>query len=269
MKAILFSLVVLGLGCAQVPKEPKPDPLTVLLEKQSDWQAEENELRAQLREAIRAGEEAERRAMDIANDAKDLEEHVERLQAESGKLRNHAQEEAAVRRQAEARLQQLQQHTERQQAEFQKLNGHAKAETKGRKQAEARFQELEQHTGRLQNEFNKLRAHAKATAEGRQKAMTRVQQLEKHAAGVQRQLAAAKKAQHHAQAVTERSQKLERKVALLQRQLNESYRMIEAFAAQTRMLIDLLATPPARNATAKPDQCRKEKCRQPHRARRH
>lgn len=262
MKAILFSLVVLGLGCAQVQKEPKPDPLTVLLEKQADWTAEENELRAQLREAIRAGEEAERRALDIANDAKDLEEHVERLQAETRKLRNHSQEEAAARRQAESRLQQ---HSERQQAEFQKLHGHAKAEAKGRKQAEARLQELEQHTGRIQNEFNKLRTHAKAAAEGRQKAMARVQQLEKHAAGVQRQLAAAKKVHNHAQAAAERSHKLEQKNAVLQRQLNESYRMIEAFAAQTRMLIDLLTTQPSLKAKAQPDHCRNKKSRQPHR----
>ena len=59
MKALLFSFVVLALGCAQVPKKEEPNPLTILLEKQADWLAKENDLRDQLRAAVRTGEEAE------------------------------------------------------------------------------------------------------------------------------------------------------------------------------------------------------------------
>ena len=110
MKALLFSFVVLALGCAQVPKKEEPNPLTVLLEKQADWLAKENDLRDQLREALRTIEEAERRALNIANDAKDLEEHVEWLQAENKKLHGHAQAEVVARHQAQDRIQELEQH---------------------------------------------------------------------------------------------------------------------------------------------------------------
>jgi phage shock protein A len=110
MKALLFSFVVLALGCSQVPKKEEPNPLTVLLEKQADWLAKENDLRDQLREAVRTSEEAERRALNIANDAKDLEEHVEWLQAENKKLHGHAQAESVARHQAQARIQELEQH---------------------------------------------------------------------------------------------------------------------------------------------------------------
>ncbi len=92
------------------PKKEEPTPLAVLLEKQANWQAKENDLRDQLREAVRTGEEAERRALNIANDTKDLEEHVEWLQAENKKLHGHAQAEAVVRHQAQARIQELEQH---------------------------------------------------------------------------------------------------------------------------------------------------------------
>ena len=110
MKALLFSFVILALGCTQVPKKEEPNPLTILLEKQADWLAKENDLRDQLREAVRTGEEAERRALNIANDAKDLEERVEWLQAENKKLHGHAQVESVARHQAQARIQELEQH---------------------------------------------------------------------------------------------------------------------------------------------------------------
>ena len=113
MKAVLFSFVVLSLGCSQVPKKEEPNPLTVLLKKQADWLAKENDLRDQLREAVRTSEEAERRALNIADDAKDLEKHVEWLQAENKKLHGHAQVESVARHQAQARIQELEQHLKR------------------------------------------------------------------------------------------------------------------------------------------------------------
>tara|TARA_B100000686_G_scaffold351573_1_gene450743 strand:+ start:1721 stop:2437 length:717 start_codon:yes stop_codon:yes gene_type:complete len=235
MKAILFSMVVLGMGCAQVSKKAEPNPLTVLLKKQAEWQATENGLRNQLQEAVRAAEEAERRALDVSNDAKDVELHLERLEAEANKLRNHTQAEAAARRQVEAKFRELEQHAARMEEESKQLRANANAEGSARQQAMARLKELEQHTARQQAEANKLCEQAKAEAAARQKAISR-------------------------------SHQLERKIALLQRQLGEAHRMTEAFAAQTKLLLELYSAPAPCKPAAKTGNCRGQNCRHRQRA---
>ena len=235
MKAILFSFVVLALGCSQVPKKAEPNPLTILLEKQADWQSTENDLRNQRREALRAAEEAERRALDLANDSKDLELQAERLAAENKELRSHAKSEAATRQQAEARIRQLEQHAEALKGEFSKLSNHTKAEATGRQKAIVRLQELEQHAGRLQAETNKLREHAKAEGAARKR-------------------------------FAERTHQLEKRVSLLQRQLGEAHKMTESFARQTSMLLKLLSAPTPRKPDAIADCSRGKNCRHHHRA---
>ena len=268
MKAILFSMVVLGIGCAQVSKKAEPNPLTVLLEKQAEWQTTENGLRNQLQEAVRVAEEAERRALGVSNDAKDVELHLERLEAEANKLRNHAQAEAAARRQMEAKVRELEQHAARMEEESKQLRANAKAEGSARQQAMARLKKLEQHTARQQAEANKLREHAKAEDAARQQAQARIGQLEKFAAGLKLQLETNKKLQHHAKAeaaarqkAISRSHQLERKIALLQRQLGEAHRMTEAFATQTKLLLELYSAPAPCKPAAKTGNCRDQNCR--------
>ena len=212
-------MVVLGIGCAQVSKKAEPNPLTVLLEKQAEWQTTENGLRNQLQEAVRAAEEAERRALDVSNDAKDVELHLERLEAEANKLRNHAQAEAAARRQMEAKV-----------------------------------RELEQHAARMEEESKQLRANAKAEGSARQQAMARLNKLEQHTARQQAEAAARQKA-------ISRSHQLERKIALLQRQLGEAHRMTEAFATQTKLLLELYSAPAPCKPAAKTGNCRDQNCR--------
>ena len=221
MKAILFSFVVLATGCALIPKKAAPNPLTVLLEKQA-------ELRDQQRKALRAAEEAERRALDLANDSKDLELQVERLVTKNKELRSLAQTESTTRQQAEAQIQQL-----------------------------------EQHAVSLQAEANKLRKHAKAEGAARQQAQVRIGQLEKHAADLQQQLKAIRKLHHHAKAkaiaqqrLTERTHQLEKKIALLHRNLEAAHQMTEAFSQQTAILLKLLSAPANNKPDAKADCAR-------------
>ena len=180
MKAILFSFVVLAVGCAQIPKKAEPNPLTILLKKQAEWQATENGLRDQQRKALRAAEEAERRALDLANDSKDLELQVERLVTKNKELRSLAQTESTTRQQAEAQIQQLEQH--------------AKAEGAARQQAQVRISQLEKHAADLQQQLKaikKLKHHAKAKAIAQQRLTERTHQLEKKIALLHRNLEAA------------------------------------------------------------------------------
>jgi chromosome segregation ATPase len=180
MKAILFSFVVLAVGCTQIPKKAAPNPLTVLLEKQAEWQATENGLRDHQRKALRAAEEAERRALDLANDSRDLKLQVERLATKNKELRSLAQTESTTRQQAEAQIQQLEQH--------------AKAEGAARQQAQVRIGQLEKHAADLQQQLKaikKLKHHAKAKAIAQQRLTERTHQLEKKIALLHRNLEAA------------------------------------------------------------------------------